>query len=423
MADDTSHSRWFWRFIIIGILGVGIGGFFLLQLLQPRPTEEPPRERAPLIQGEAIDFRTGPVPVQGKGRVEPVSQVRLQAQVAGDVVYVAPAFESGARFAKGETLLKVNPDPFRARVMELEAQIAAAQADIELAQTQADRANALLAARATSQEEVDQREAAVKAAAAQVKRLEASLYSANVDLARTSIKAPFNGRILSETVSIGDVLAPGTVFAEIFSDDVFEIIVSLPEEEAGLVEDLFSAETRNTPVDVTAVFDSALFSWTGRLAQVEPGLDREARTIDLVIYVDDPSTPGTPVFETLIDAPPLLPGMFATVSIEGRDVGRYASIPRQALRERNDVWIVRPDSEGRGKIEVTQVQVLKTSESVALVRTELETDVPIYSVHSLSGRVVPGSEVIIREARPEGADDTGAAVGEDATDDAPESAR
>lgn len=380
------------------ILAAGIAGFGLLHLLKPEPQAAPPRDSVPLVEGVPIIWRSGAIEISGSGRVEPVADVELKAQVAGDVVFVDKALQAGGRFIEGQRLVVINPAPYAARVAEFEAQLSRAEADLELAQIQAVRARQIFQRQATSRDDVDQREAALAGARAEVARVRALLDSAAVDLRRTVISAPFNGRVESEQVSIGDVLSPGESFGQIYADDVYQVTVALNESDAALVDGLFATGDTAIDVRVQAPFGTAVFEWPGVVRQIEAGLDTVTRTIDLVVRVENPNKRGTPLAPTQMEAPPLLTGMFATVLIPGRDVGVYAQVPRDALRSDRSLWYVRPDGASRGVIETVPTHTLVTSAARAFVKLALPANSGAVAVYQLPARILPGAEVQIRAA-------------------------
>lgn len=401
MTDRSSNRTWLWVGVAIGILGAGGAGLFTMSALAPEPEIAPPDDATLTVDTSAMKWRTGTIAVSGQGHVSAFENVSLQAQVSGDVTFVSPSLEAGAFFEKGQHLVTINSDSLGARQSEIEAQLASARAELKLAETQAERSRSLLALRAAAQEEVDQREAAVDAAAARVAQLEASLASVRVDLRRSIIKAPFYGRVRSETVSVGDVLAPGAAFAEIYASDVFEIPIALSENDAALIDGLFASGPLDMPATVEVNYGGARFEWAGRLHRVEAGIDETARTIDLVVRVDDPEGKGAPVSQTDVEAPPLLLGMFATVMLQSRTLGDFVELPREALRPDNTVWFVAANEADEGVVDVAPARVLKTEGALAYVQLDLEPGSDLDVLGTAASRVVPGARVSVSR-KPEG---------------------
>lgn len=394
--SDTSNSRpWFWGVVTIGIVGTGGLGLAAMGALAPQPEIASPDNSSVSVNTTPIQWRSGEIEISGKGRVEAFESVALQAQISGDITFLSPSLQAGGFIEKGQKLISINADALNARKNELQAQLDSAQADLNLARTQVDRSRSLLELRAASQEEVDQRVAAVDAAVARVAQIEASLDSVGVDLRRSTILAPFTGRVRSENVSVGDVVAPGSSFAEVFSTGVFEIPIALTENDAALIDNLFEPQALSIHATVKATYGGAPFRWTGYVHRVEPGLDPTARTIDLIVRVDDPERPGEPVDQTDIDAPPLLIGMFASAFIPSRDLGDFVELPRESLRADNTVWYVSPDGEGAGIVEIAEARVLKSDGAIVYAKLDLPTGQDVDILGTIPSRVVPGTLVSV----------------------------
>jgi hypothetical protein len=85
------------------------------------------------------------------------------------------------------------------------------------------------------------------------------------------------------------------------------------------------------------------YRWPAQVDRVESAVDSGTRTFNIVVRVDAPGARGTPLSGPADAAPPLLVGMYATVEIEGRRQGRYAVVPRRAVRDGSTLWLVGAD--------------------------------------------------------------------------------
>lgn len=126
------------------------------------------------------------------GRVEAVESVELRPRVSGYVERVV--FEEGQEVRKGDLLFVIDPRSYRAEFDRATAELARARSEAQLARSQDERAQALLAAKAASREESDARHAAVAQTLAAVRAAEAALARARLDLGFTEVRAPISGR-------------------------------------------------------------------------------------------------------------------------------------------------------------------------------------------------------------------------------------
>lgn len=141
------------------------------------------------------------------GRLEAVERVDVRPRVAGTVQSVH--FREGALVKRGDLLLTIDPAPYAAEVARFEAQVAAAQARLTLARSEADRARRLLEERAIARREFDERSNGLLEAEANLRAAQAALDSARLSLGYTQVRAPVSGRVGRLEVTAGNVVAAG----------------------------------------------------------------------------------------------------------------------------------------------------------------------------------------------------------------------
>lgn len=360
-------SRWLWRIVALLILAAGFGGFAALNLLRPEPAVHAPAGQLPLVQAAPLEFREGPLRVTGHGLVKPRAEVVLGVEVPGRVVFVSPSLAAGGRFARGEVLLRLDDEPYRAALAQAEAELASARAALELAGQQLERARELIARGFQSRQALDERTAARDQAAAARARAEAVARQRRVDLERTVVRAPFAGRVLSARIDRGESVQPGKELARVFDDGPLEIAVSLTDREMALIADLWRRGARvDAPATASVRHGEGVYRWPARVDRVESAVDSATRTFNVVVRVDEPAARGRVSSGDAASAPPLLVGMYATVEIEGIDPGRHALVPRRALRDGSVLWLL----DRAGRVSVRPVRVLQEQGERAAVAAE-----------------------------------------------------
>lgn len=369
-SGQIGHSQWFWRFVALGVLAAGIAGFVALQILKPRPAVSPPVRQLPLVRVTPVEFRKGALPVTGHGLVKPRAEIGLAAEISGKVSYVSPALVTGGAFSAGDVLIRIDPEPFRAALAQARADRESALATLKLAEQQLARNQQLVAKGFLSRQTLDERIAGRDQAKAALARAEASEDSRRIDLERTTIRAPFGGKVLSEKIDLGETVQPGKELARIFADEVVEIPVSLTDRDVALITDPWRDNAyvgnEKVPATVTVEHGNARYAWPGRVDRIEAAVDSATRTFNVVVRVDKPAARGTPVSAGAASPPPLLVGMYASVEIAGRDQGRYAVVPRRALRDGGTLWLL-----GTGDtVSIQPVRVLREANETAAVSAE-----------------------------------------------------
>jgi RND family efflux transporter MFP subunit len=365
-SSSKPAARWLWRIVVLVILAAGLGGFIALNKLKPRPAVRAPAQQLPLVQTAALEFRSGALAVSGNGLVRPRAEVVLAAEVSGRVTFVSPRLVTGGAIARGEVLVRLDDEPFRAALAQAEAELTSSRAALRLAEQLLERTRELIAKGYLSQQTLDERLAGRDQAAAALARAEALARQRRLDLERTVMHAPFDGKVLADRVDRGETVQPGKELARIFADDRLEIAVSLSDRDMALIGDLWRGGAHGDRARVRVAHGGGVYEWPARVERVEAAVDSATRTFNVVVRVDKPGVRGQAVSGEPGAAPPLLVGMYATVEIAGTDPGRHALVPRRALRDGSVLWLV---GEG-GAVSIRPVRLLQESGERAAVSAE-----------------------------------------------------
>jgi multidrug efflux system membrane fusion protein len=142
-----------------------------------------------------------------EGRIAAVETVEVRARVRGHIVKVN--FQDGQVVKAGTLLYEIDPRPYQASMDAAMAQKAAADASLDLAKKEYDRASTLLRSRATSREEVDIWTGKQAVAKADQLKAQASVEQAKLDLDFTKVTAPINGKMSRTLVTAGNLINSG----------------------------------------------------------------------------------------------------------------------------------------------------------------------------------------------------------------------
>ena len=142
------------------------------------------------------------------GRVQAVERVEIRPRVTGAIVRIH--FDEGQLVKQGQLLFTIDQRPYQAALAQADASVAAARARLALARTEAERSRRLISERAIAQRELDERESALLAAAADLQAGEAAVQTARLNLIYTSIAAPVAGRVSRAEITLGNLVGPGT---------------------------------------------------------------------------------------------------------------------------------------------------------------------------------------------------------------------
>lgn len=413
-----SSVRWLWRLLVVLILAAGVGGFYALQKFKPRPAVRAPVRQLPLVRVDPARAGEGPLSVTGNGLVRARHEVVLGAEVSGRVVEVNPRLVAGGTLVRNEMIVRIDPAPFQAALAQARADRASARVALSLAQRNVKRTQELISQKFLSTQTLEERTAARDQAQATLARVQAQIDQRELDLARTEIRAPFDARVLSKRVNVGESVQPGRELGRIFAVDALEIAVSLTDRDLSLIADPWRgslpdpAATRSprkapangpeagtSPATIVVEHGGARYRWPAVVDRVEAAVDSATRTFNVVVRVLEPRARGESIDAKSPSGPPLVVGMYATVEIAGRDQGAYVTIPRSALRDGGVVWTI----DAASRLVANEVRVLsETDERVALDAAGLPAGARV--VTSDLRVVTPGMQVrVVEEAASSGA--------------------
>ncbi|MDR3299115.1 MAG: efflux RND transporter periplasmic adaptor subunit [Candidatus Accumulibacter sp.] len=135
------------------------------------------------------------------GRTAPLRIAEIRPQVNGLIQH--RLFTEGADVKAGQVLYEIDPAPFQAALNTALAGLARAEASKYATQARADRAKALLADKAVSQQDFDDADAALKQVDAEIASWQAQVQTARINLGYTKVTAPISGRIGKSSVTDG----------------------------------------------------------------------------------------------------------------------------------------------------------------------------------------------------------------------------
>jgi multidrug efflux system membrane fusion protein len=277
--------------------------------------------------------------------------------------------DAAARVAAGAVLADLDPHDFELELGAARAAVAAAQADLALAQGEHDRFAALLERQLVSRSQFEAQETALAAARARLEQAQAQQAAAENQVRYAQLRADVDGIVTSITAEAGQVVAPGQVVAVLAQDGEREVEIALPE--AGL---------RRYPVGMPA--QVALWSaperrLAAKVREVAPGADPASRTYRARVALLETD-----------DTVQL--GMTARVFFAAGAHDALA-VPLTAMHALDDapaVWVVDPAS---GAVALRPVQVLAWREDTVEIAGGIDAQdlVVVAGVHKLHpGQVV-----------------------------------
>lgn len=356
------------------VLGVGLAAAVIMVRLRPQAETRVPESIAPLVRVRTVHFEDVRLSVHSQGSVAPRTQTTMAPQVRGKVVKISPSFVSGGFVKKGELLVELDPLDYELAVIKATATVAHSQ--VRVAREQAE-------ARVAEREWQDlgdgeasplaRRELQLQEAQAEFDAAQASLRQAEANLARTRLHAPFDGRVRSKSVDVGQFVGVGQPLGVVYSIDVAEVRLPLPDGQLAYIDLplVFREETpsdtpRNELPEVTlrTNFAGATHEWSGRVVRTEGEIDPRSRMVHVVVQVKDPYAASEEG-----GRPPLAIGMFVDAEIYGRTLTNVTKVPRAAIRNNNQVLVV----DQQDRMHFRNVEIVRMQGEEAIIRHGIES--------------------------------------------------
>lgn len=401
-----------------------VGGVALVVLLQvPEPTKtalpDPNNEGEllaflPIAEVAEVKVLAETLDIEVSGTVEPYREVQLAAEAAGRIVEKCPDLLSGNYVKQGQLLYKIDPRDYeleierltRRRDQELasiaelqqdienaEALLTVAEQELELAEADVKRFESMNKS-FSSAAELDQARRSrlsslnqkvtlqnqLRSAKSRRSRLELAaklaeteLEQAKLNLSRTIIHAPVDGRVVSDVVEVDSFVQRGTQLLTIEDTEKVEVACSVRMDQLSWILDQPNVSTDklmnnpqssrfelpSTPVEISysiAGRDSTTYIWDGVLDRIEGvGLDPLSRTIPIRIRVDNPgafrSADGRSIERS--GPPVLVRGMFVDVVIKSRPSSRLMLVPKLSIKPSSNASVIWKFSENREVVRQT----------------------------------------------------------------------
>ncbi len=277
--------------LMVGV--IALGGFLGYLYLKPDVVQEARKGGATPVKVTSVVMRTFPVTIEALGTAKANESVTITAQRADIIASVN--FDDGERVNAGQLLVQLNDREERARVQELEANIAEAE-------RQYKRIKNLAKSSAASEQLLDEQQAKVKA-------LQAQLDVAQAQLTDLQIRAPFAGVLGIREVSKGALVRPADVITTL--DDV-----SLIKVDFSVAENQLASLAAGQRVMATSVaYPGEQFE--GEITSIDSRIDPVTRAIMVRARINNKSNK-------------LRPGMLLTITLE-KEVLHTLVIPEKAL--------------------------------------------------------------------------------------------
>jgi len=274
-----------------------------------------------------------PMHTELAGRVAALRVSEVRPQVDG--IIEKRLFEEGADVKAGELLYQINSATYNAAVEQADANLAVAKADLTNLRLLAERYQKLVNTQSVSRHDYDLAQANYQQGLAQVKASEAALKTAQINVARTQVRAPIAGRISRSAVTEGGLVLSGqdTVLTRIQQvDPVYVDVVQSSQQVVEMKRRLANGTLKPGDSNVTLLLDDGhTYEHAGVLKFTDLNVDAETGMV--ILRAQFPNPNGV-----------LLPGMYVRAAVSQGTAANVVLLPQQAVsyndQSEPSVWVV-----------------------------------------------------------------------------------
>jgi RND family efflux transporter MFP subunit len=326
--------------VIVIITGAAVmAGLFLSRT---EPKKEVKKARGILVKTVDAEKQEKVIVIKGNGTVKASQEVSVIPQVSGRVAYISPELVVGGHFKKDDILFKIEDIDY---VLDLDkAKAARANAEYELATIES---RASIARSEWERLKLDEKaepnplvlyEPQLASAGAALASANAAVEQVELALERTKVKAPFNSRVKSENIDIGQYVKSGNSTAVLTGTDTVEINVPLSSEDLHWLDVPFHGRELNGPdAAVSVKIAGKSYEWQGHVLRSTGEVDPKSRMMEIVVEIKDPYSLNE---NNGSGSPALVIGTFVDVKIKGRTLKDVFVVPRITFRDNSTVWIM-----------------------------------------------------------------------------------
>ena len=331
------------------IILVSIIIFVLMIRLRPEAKFEEPKIIPQLVETMVAYPSEVEAKISSQGTIRPEHEIFVTSELSGKVTWVSKNFLDGAGFQIGDTLMKIEKRDYELALISTESSLFQARLALEREEAEANLAS--IEWKRVGKGDASSltlREPQLAQARAVLAAAEAAYEQSKRNLERTSIIAPFNGRVRKKMVDLGTNLIPGSRLADIYATASFEVRLPIADKDIpflGIPLDGTSIDPSNRPeVRLSTSYGGDELNTKGFIVRSESEIDPKTRMISAIATI--PISNANSGFKV---------GMFVNAEINGLSFPGVTVVPRSAVKD-NMIWVVIDEKLRRKSVEVIRFE-------------------------------------------------------------------
>lgn len=303
----------------------------------PPEVNRSPRTPTPAmtVQVKTLNLEDYPLQIQRFGRVVAQQRTALMSEAAGEILFLAPQLRVGGQFSKGQILIKLDDSRYQAELAIARATLTESQENYaeQVALAEQARQAWLLSGQKGEPSDRVLRKPQLKAAAAQVESARSSVKLAQLSLAKTVIRAPFDGSVATLNVEKGQAINSGAEIATLLAKSAPEIEVALHQRDlAYLSLDTLSTNPADSGANPAAEIRDNGKTYSGNLVRTAAELDSASQQLTATVQIDTSANGENSDWPRV--------GSLVKVAVQGKTLRNVIVIPNSAVYQSRYVYQV-----------------------------------------------------------------------------------
>lgn len=335
---------------LIFIIGLAYGIMRYLISLKEEPPMRPPDDARRYVQADTVEYKTIRSPVSAPGRLLSVTELDLVAEASGKIEAREIELKKGAKFKKGDILFTIYPDEaelaLKARKSQFLNSLANLLPDISIDYPNYEKtfrtffSSIDINHKLPEFPDVNDEKFRIFLASRNILSEYFGIKKDELQLSRHTLKAPFNGTYREVYLEAGAFINTGGRVARAIQTDQLELEVPLQRVDADWVK---------IGDKVTVRSDRGNYKWIGTVIRKNQFVDPNTQSRGIFILLKNNNEL------------PLLEGEFLHAEFAGNPVENVMELPRNAVFNTNEVFIVVDE-----RLEKRTINVVKVNERTLL---------------------------------------------------------
>jgi len=317
----------------------------------------------PNIQSFLVKSQDLRLHVNSEGHITSKTAYPLTSELYGKTIFLSDYFYNNLAFEKGDTLLIIDSTDYR--IARINAKFRLDEAKLELLKQEAisERSRSELSDYKSdlNANDLAKNKPQLELAKSLLKAAQANYEKSELDLTKTVIAAPFNGRLIDSKINLGQYIAPNVELAMIYDIDKMMVRLPLSIDDLDLLglnnlQNKGNLKSDEILIELSASIGDTSYTVNANYIGSSGNIDRFSQKIYINGIIDDFIDMNLPVDNNL----------FFSAKIYGPSYKSVFSIPNIAIHNDSYVYVVENE-----KIFKRNISILKKYDDVSIIRSGL----------------------------------------------------